>query len=154
MQMQIIIDRFLRSEQSFKLELTCYDRILMLMLASFMGSKDHCYPSYESLILCCGMSKKIISRSIKNLERLGILEVTRAHRTNNIYRFLSSHVELKDNSRVPMGDSLSSQTGGFRVPMGDGNNISNNINNNITSFSKNKGAPLLQEWIANRQKGN
>lgn len=138
MQMQVIIDRFLRSEKSIQLKLTCHDRILLTVLASFCGAKKECWPSYDELVLFCGMSKKIVSRALTKLENMNFISIARKYKMNNRYSFvLSSAWELQIDSRVPEKTFSSSRSGVSGVPMGDGNNINNNINNNISVFYEN-----------------
>lgn len=140
MQMQIIIDRFLRSEKSHSLKLNSYERILMVMLASYMGIKNECWPSYDALILDCGMAKATLSKAIKSLVEKNVIFVKKEYKENNRYSFsLSSRCELEIASGVHI-DAFSSSnqllSGVHRV---NGNNISsNNIINNISEFFKNE----------------
>jgi len=135
MQMQIIIDRFLRSEKSHSLNLDSHCRIIMMMLASYMGTKNECWPSYESLMLDCGMAKATLSKSLKYLELSHIIYIKREYKKNNRYSFiLSSKGELENESGVQNTVFSSSKQGGSGVQPVNGNNIINNINNNISDF--------------------
>lgn len=67
MQSQIIIDRFLRSESSYQYSLHAYEKLILFFLASYMGKKSTCYPSFKSLALACNLSVASINvgRGIK-----------------------------------------------------------------------------------------
>jgi len=92
MQMQIIIDKFLRNVNSYQYKLNAYDRILMVILASYMGNKTTCWPSHKSLEIDCGMSKWTLIKSTKKLESLVLLKVIREKEENNIYEFCAQVV--------------------------------------------------------------
>lgn len=88
MQTQIIIEKFLRSEKSRSLKLCAYERIILFMIASYMGKKKTCWPPYEDLMQDCGIgSKSTFNKFICSLESKKILVVERAHRKNNKYSF-------------------------------------------------------------------
>lgn len=125
MQIQIIIKKFLRSEKSHSYKLSAYDRILMIMLASYMGKNATCWPSIKSLIKDCGMSKDTIIRSLRKLHKLGILKITRKKNKNNVYEFYPQVVAISD-LKVAISDHMVSDS----YP----NNNINNINNNKSTF--------------------
>jgi hypothetical protein len=112
----------------------------MVMLASYMGIKNECWPSYDALILDCGMAKATLSKAIKSLVEKNVIFVKKEYKENNRYSFsLSSRCELEIASGVHI-DAFSSSnqllSGVHRV---NGNNISsNNIINNISEFFKNE----------------
>ena len=88
MQMQIIIEHFLRDKQSHPYNLNQSDRILMVMLASRMGNKNECWPSLRTLLKDTGIgSLSTISKCIKKLQSSNILIVKERFKTNNRYFF-------------------------------------------------------------------
>ena len=104
MQMQIIIDRFLRSEQSRALKLKPLDKLLMFFLASYMGKKDNCWPSYPILMIDLGIKDKTaLSNSIKNLCSKNILYIQKRMGTSNIFRFNLEFIYHKSYTQ-PVGN--------------------------------------------------
>lgn len=136
--MQIFIEKFLRSPDSHSLNLNSHERILMVMLASYMGEKKYCWPSYKSLMLDCGMAKATLSKSIKSLEKKQVISIEKQYGINNKYTFVfnstSSRCELKNDSQVQGVNSTGSTCELVPVQHIDSNNIINNINNNISDF--------------------
>lgn len=150
MQMQIIIDKFLRSEKSHFLKLNSHERILMVMLASYMGNKDYCWPSYESLIKDCGMAKGTLNKAIKNLQTKQIINVEKVNGLNNrynfVYDFTSSTGRLVE--KIP-DQHIESTRSPCELPPDqhiDANNINNNISNN-NQISLNPEGKTVQELI-------
>lgn len=130
MQMQIIIERFLRDKKSHSFKLNAYDRIVMVMLASYMGNKNTCWPSYSSLAIDAGLSRRSLIRVIKKLEDLKIIKVIREQDKNNIYEFYPQV--------VTNGHYLVTNRHQLLVTNRHPNNInSNNIINNRS---------LIKEW--------
>jgi hypothetical protein len=132
MQMQIIIEIFLRSEKARILKLNSAQRIFLTILASYMGIKDHCWPEYEDLMADTGIaSKTTLNKTIISLEKLNIILVKRKHRKNNHYFFDKSflvpwvHIWTQ---RVHICTQLSTDM--------YSNNINNNITNNKRSSNK------------------
>ena len=124
MLMQIIIDRFLRSEKSKSLKLKPLDKLLMFFLASYMGKKKSCFPSYDTLLKDLGISKRqSLNNSIKKLEKLNLLFVERKEGESNIYSF---NLLLLPGTKGNWGSSQREREVGTK---GNSNNISNNINN-------------------------
>lgn len=129
MQAQIIVDRFLRSEISHKFKLTVYEKMLLVMLASYIGLKEDCYPSHLSLCIDCSMSLSSLKRSIESLACRGLIKVSRSCGTNNRYQLaipspivtgLSQNQAL---SELPIRSIQDLPPGSVRAT----NNISNNI---------------------------
>jgi hypothetical protein len=58
-------------------ELTCYEKLTWAVLRRFQGDHCHGWPSYGSIALLSGMSKRESMRSVKSLEKKGWLEVLR-----------------------------------------------------------------------------
>jgi predicted transcriptional regulator len=87
-QKQILIEHFNRSALATVYKLNCNDRFLLFNIASFMGKKDTCWPEITDLLLATGMgSKSTLYKSIKKLEQLNLIVVTRKNRSNNHYKF-------------------------------------------------------------------
>lgn len=122
---QILIDKFLRSPESHAYKLNQSDRSLLNTLASYMGTKDNCWPSYKSLILDTGIgSNTTIRKSINKLESLNILFVDRSNGVNNNYLFSDEFIfKALQICNRPL--HICNQT-----PTDlSANNINNNINN-------------------------
>lgn len=135
MQMQIIIDRFLRSEKSKEYKLNAYERIILLMLASWMGDKLNCWPSYKSLSKDCSISHDSLSKYIMSLESKKLLFVKRNPNKNNEYEFtkliLDSISDIVDNNKK---STRSQRVGTRQERVGvHADSVSNNINNNINN---------------------
>lgn len=153
MQMQIIIEKFLRSAKSHELHLTANQRIVLFILSTYMGKKKKCWPSLESLILDCGIPKRTLIRVIQSLEKLELLIIIRSINKNNIYEF-DNLVVPPWHPTVPPRHST--------VPPWHSNNINNNINNNahpIKYFDEQKEntkssepSGLLKEFIKKKVK--
>ncbi len=59
-------------------------KLLFVVLCMHRFNKDYCYPSYELIEQETGWSKPTISRSIKELEDIGVVTVKRTGRANMI----------------------------------------------------------------------
>lgn len=132
MQYQIIIGRFLRSEKSLSYDLSSYEKLILLMIASYMGNKSTCWPSYKSLSKSCSLSVSTIKRNVFSLEKKQILKIKRTKNSNNIYEFYPQVVSIRHHV-----GSHRHQVVSIRPP----NIINNNINNNnspVDNFSKSK----------------
>ena len=162
MQMQIIIDRFLRSEKSKEYKLNIYEKIIIVVLAGWMADKLNCWPSLKTLAENCSMSKDSLIRNISLLENKKLLLVTRKHNKNNEYEFtnlvLDSITNIVDNSKH--GSRSQRHHGRSQLPEdvahSDTIYINNNINNNISKSypqaenytpakTAEKGSPLFEE---------
>lgn len=160
MQMQPIIDKFLRSGKPSQLKLNADDRILITILASYMGKKSECWPPYSDLLNDTGIgSKTTLNKSITKLESLKIIHVERFHRKNNRYTFdqifLIPWVQIW-TQEVQKCTQLSTDM--------DSNNIINNIKNKCRKNEpkqtakffddqkqnpiKSEPSPLLKEFTA------
>lgn len=170
--MQILIEKFLRSDHILKSKLNADDRIFMVILASYMGNKNECWPGYEAIINDSGIaSKSTINKSGIKLETLKILSVERKHRNNNRYKFTKSFL----NSCVQICTRVLQICTQQSTDMYSNNNINNIKNNpvaahsekpnqkqaqsmasvtsqstsseNITQKRQGKGSPLFEEYI-------
>lgn len=145
MQKQIIIEHFLRSEKSYLYKLSCYEKIILIMLASYMGNKNTCWPSFESLIITCSISKRTLIRNIQSLEKKKMITVKRKKNQNNVYKFssliLSLGIEACKNVGVTQALTGVSQTP-TQVSHRHPNNIINNINNNRVAQLKDYEGPV------------
>jgi hypothetical protein len=86
-QAQILIDRFLRNEISQQYKLNAYEKLILFFLASYMGVKSVCYPSYPTLAIECSISVDTVKRSIQSLENRLLIKIVRAKGKNNYYSF-------------------------------------------------------------------
>lgn len=130
--MQILIEKFLRSEHSHQYNLNAYHRILMVILASYMGNKETCYPSLKSLVNDCGMSKDTVIRTSKYLENSKIISIKRIKEKNNVYSFTKEVVAISYHL-VAVSHQVVAVRHHKVVAISDPNN--NNINNNINNHS-------------------
>lgn len=82
---QIVIDRFLRSEISRQYLLSAHDKLILIFIASHMGPKPQCYPSYKALEVVCSISNASVKRSIKSVGKKGLINILRTNGRNNCY---------------------------------------------------------------------
>lgn len=140
--MQIIIEHFLRSEKSCEYKLNVNDRMLIFILSSYMGNKNDCHPGYESICKDTGIASfSTINKSIKKLESLEILKVTRVYKKNNHYSFYPQFIESGlqiCNRKLQICNQ--STTDMYT------NNIKNNINNKKAFFPKNEPKQTTSFW--------
>lgn len=139
-QKQFLIEKFLRSKDSHPYKLNAADRILMLILASYMGKKDKCYPSYRSLLKDTGIgSHSTLSKSIEKLEKLQILTIEYFFKKNNKYSFKSEFIDrvLQICSTLLQ---ICNQSATYLSP----NNRINNNNNNLFSNTENQSTSANQ----------
>lgn len=94
MQSQVIIDRFLNSANIKSYNLSAYEKLILFVLASMMGNKSSCWPSYLTLQEKCSLSKRTLFRNIKKLEQKKVIIVLRNKDSNNIYRFYPQVVTI------------------------------------------------------------
>ena len=86
--MQVIVDRFLRSEKSRLLRLKPIDKLLMFFLASYMADKDYCFPSYAALMADLGIGKRAdLKKSLDRLSNAEIIFIERPCHQSNVYTF-------------------------------------------------------------------
>lgn len=143
MQSQIIVDRFLRDASSHSFNLNAYERILLVILASYAGQKKECFPSHLSLSINCGMSIDSVGRHIKLLEKKKLLTVVRTTGNNNLYILTIPETTPTADSTyrsllVPADSTNPLPLAALPPPASsETNNISNNINE-YTSLNKAK----------------
>lgn len=166
MPMQIIIDRFLRSEKSKEYKLNIYEKFILTMLASYMGDKLNCWPSFETLKEECSISKNTLLRNIKSLENKKLLKVSRYKNINNEYEFENIIQEIALGSGYQLPASACERQGSacerpLVVPDRDPNNIINNINNKksypqakeFTKYKPHETSELPSPLLMDYQKG-
>jgi hypothetical protein len=111
------------------------------MLASYMGKKSTCYPSFISLGKDCRLHKNSLIRYTKKLEEKGLLKIVREYEKNNIYSF--TNLILSGLSQRPGSLSQRPQVVSHRDP----NNKSNNINNKKSFYPQDQNQKAaIQEW--------
>jgi hypothetical protein len=131
---QILVDRFLRGEISQQYNLTAHEKLLLFFLASYMGSKSQCHPSFKSLAVDCSLSVDSVKRGIKSLDGKTLINVSRHMGKNNRYTFNSPIFEKlgADSTRCsqhPDADSTTHQV--HTAPTPGAHSTPNNISNNI-----------------------
>lgn len=99
---QIIIDRFLRNTISEQYKLNSTEKLIMVILASFMGNKDECFPSTKSLAIACGTSRRTVIKYIKSLENKSLIIVNRDFMSSNNYSFNLSEINqpVKETTKI------------------------------------------------------
>jgi hypothetical protein len=128
LQMQILIEKFLRSDESHEFKLNANDRILIFILSSYMGNKNHCWPSFRTLLKDTGIaSHSTLTKSLYKLKSLHILNIKNNSKQGNEYKFEQVFINylLQICSRVLQ---ICSRTA---TDM-EQNNSTNNISNNKT----------------------
>jgi hypothetical protein len=144
MQSQIIVDRFLRSNLSHSFKLNAYERILLVILASYAGHKDKCFPSHQSLSIDCGMSTDSVGRYAQLLEEKQLLTINRVTGNNNLYKLsipmMTPTADSTHRSEQPPADSdnHASLTAASPTAESGTNNISNNIKESTSLLSLKK----------------
>lgn len=131
MQAQILVDRFLRSELSRHLNV--YEKMLLVILASYCGKKSKCFPSHVSLKRDCSMSTDSIKRYTKSLARMGLIEIIRREGQNNLYKLKipsSNSTECSQRSDVTGAQTLASI-----APTSSAPSTANNITNNKKKYT-------------------
>lgn len=129
--MQILIEKFLRSKDSHQYKLNVADRMVLVILASYMGINNECWPSYRTLQKDTGIgSQSTISQSLKKLNDLHFLRIEEHFKKNNKYYFQKPFLDnlLHICSRVL-------QIRSRPAPNMERNNIKNNNNNNCVVSS-------------------
>jgi len=92
--MNVYLNFMIQSEQSFLINesilfdvrLSPIDRIVYFMLSSLVDEEGTCSPTYQTIKSYLGISKASVSRSIKHLKKLKLLDVYRKY-DRNIYHF-------------------------------------------------------------------
>lgn len=139
MQAQIIVDRFLRKEHSYPFMLNAYERILLVMLASYAGNKIDCFPSHQSLSKDCGMSTDTVKRNLKTLENKYLVKILRSTGSNNHYELTIPSANGTEGAQHAVANSITYPT--LSAPRLSAVSPPNNISNNIkqyTSFANKK----------------
>jgi len=139
-QAQITIDRFLRSSLSTQYKLNVYERMLLVMLASYTSSKSDCFPSHLSLATYCGMSIDSVKSYTKTLEGKGLIKISRYFGKNNHYQLFIPSADSTQCSQHPVPVAPPTQCSQLLVPGADSttNNISNNIRECTSGISLKK----------------
>jgi DNA-binding transcriptional ArsR family regulator len=116
-------------------------------LASLADSNQSCFPSQKYIAVCLGYSRATISRTLKVLEKNGLIRIER-RRYHCVYRLLRVRCEA--------GETLMSGKGNSEVTEGNTNNkqITRNTNNidiedkNFSGFGASKGVrPRTREEL-------
>ncbi len=138
MQAQIIVDRFLRKEHSDPFMLNAYERLLLVMLASYAGNKTNCFPSHQSLSRDCGMSTDSVKRNLKSLENKCLVKTLRSTGSNNHYELTIPSADSTECSQHLVANSTAYPVPPASTPSADSppNNISNNIKKYTSSANK------------------
>jgi len=131
MQSQIIVDRFLRS--SFSIGLNVYEKMLLVILASYAGLKSECFPSQSTLAINCSISKDSIKRYTKSLERKGLIKIIRELGENNRYQLsIPSANSTQCFQQLAITDHSTTCHESLLL---SADSTANNINNNINKYT-------------------
>ncbi|PWY56059.1 hypothetical protein DGG96_08980 [Legionella qingyii] len=133
MQAQIVVDRFLRQEHSHAFMLNAYERLLLVMLASYMGNKTSCFPSHQSLSIDCGMSTDSVKRTLKSLENKYLIKILRTTGSSNHYQLTIPSADSTGCSQPPVANSTIHLVASAGTP--GANSPPNNISNNIKQYT-------------------
>lgn len=138
MQAQIIVDRFLRQGYSYPFMLNAFERLLLVMLASYAGNKTNCFPSHQSLSRDCGMSIDSVKRNLKSLENKYLVKILRSTGFNNHYELTIPSADGAEGSQHLVANSTTCPVPPAPTPSADSppNNISNNIKQYTSSANK------------------
>ena len=138
MQAQIIVDRFLRQGHSYPFMLNAFERLLLVMLASYAGNKTNCYPSHQSLSRDCGMSTDSVKRNLKSLENKSIVKILHSTGFNNHYELTIPSADDTVGSQHLVANSTTYPVPSAPTPSAYSppNNISNNIKQYTSSSNK------------------
>ncbi len=141
---QVLVDRFLRNEISHQYKLNAYEKLILFFLASYMGRKKYCNPSFIRLAIDCSLSSDSVKRYIPAIEKKGLINVERRRGINNKYSFTeklgaistqcSEHlVAISTENQVLLASGV-----GANSPTNNSNNITNNINRSLKMTRNNK----------------
>ena len=140
MSSQILIDRFLRSENSHQRNLHAHEKLLLFFLASYMGKKTMCYPSHQSLANDCTLSSDSVKRRLKSLEKKNIITVSRKSGCNNQYAFNLKIINEPSADSTQCCQHLEADSTTHPVPTAptpSAHSTPNNISNNIKECTSN-----------------
>ncbi|MBI4766601.1 MAG: helix-turn-helix domain-containing protein [Deltaproteobacteria bacterium] len=100
-------------------------------LASLADSSQHCFPSQKYMAGCIGYSRATINKTIKRLERIGLIKIQKRDRYHCVYSLLKV--------RCKAGETQMSTGGNSDVKYFDTNdNKITRINNDIDRLKINK----------------
>ncbi|STX50472.1 Uncharacterised protein [Legionella busanensis] len=137
-QSQIIVDRFIRRGKFAKQYLNAHEKLMLFILASYIGKKSVCYPSISSLANDCSLSIASIKRAIKSLEKKELLYVIRKSGCNNHYSFnlkLFEELSADSTKRSQLLDPDSSTNREQADLTLSADSTSNNDINNSTKYT-------------------
>lgn len=146
MQIQIIIEKFLRNAKSHEYKLKPIDRLLLFIIASYMGKKTTCHPGYSALMRDLGINDRTaLSDSLQKLVNTNLLSYQKRIGQSNVYTF---NLELL-NQFLPVGKAYQGSRESLLPPVGNpySNNAFNNINNNKGYYDKNKAKTELHSTV-------
>lgn len=130
---QIVVERFLRDSLNTS-KLNSYERILLVMLASYTGNNVNCWPSHLTLSKVCGMSTDSVKRYLKSLEEKKLIKILRYMGINNHYELTIPYAISTQGLQHLEANSTTNQVPTAFTPSAD--TAPNNISNNITNYIK------------------
>lgn len=134
MSSQIRVDRFLRSKLSHQYDLHAYEKLLLFILASYMGEKSMCYPSLNLLASECSISTDSVKRHINLLEKKKLIKVVRNIGRNNSYILSLPSLEKPSADSTWCSKHLDANSTTYperTAPTPGADSPPNNISNNI-----------------------
>lgn len=153
-QKQILVEHYIRNEDSMNKIETVYEMVVVQMLASYMGDTNECWPTQETFAKVCRMSVSQVREVLNSLEKKGILKVIRKKKQGdlcrNFYYFEETWLEriekysshcFKGNERKIFKwhenndkENTNQHNKIPEPPQHSDSSIYNNINNNIINF--------------------
>jgi len=144
--------------------LSIYEKMILIMFRKCAGKSGRIYPGVSTLAEWSGCSKRQVQRTIRNLEKKGLISVTRRHRGTSLYtvsklvvddgilsaagkgkgRGSSKVVNIKGDCQSPPGDSES--------PQGDGESSKKYKSKNIP-LKKSSSSGQAHELARDNTKG-
>lgn len=137
---QVLIDRFLRGENSHQHNLHAHEKLILFFLASYMGKKTMCYPSHQSLASDCTLSIDSVKRGLKRLEKKGLISISRKLGLNNQYTFNLKIISEPSADSTQCSQHLEADSPTHPVhtaPTPNAHSPPNNISNNIKECTSN-----------------
>jgi len=125
-------------------ELTIQSKAIYALLASYTGSKDYCFPSLQTIGNDVSLSRPMVIKYIKELEKLGLLLKTKLYpgnkmKTHNKYEIMMIEEELRCKAHLTsdvkptLHPMLNTLNVGCKADLTHNNN---SINNNISNKKK------------------
>ncbi len=91
------------------------EKLVLLILANHADEKGYCWPSQKTICRETCLSESAVKRAIRELEFIGLLQVTRAHRVSNGYQIKFLGVKLDPRVHKEPSRGSKQQNKGFTM---------------------------------------